>query len=133
IEAKNTLAAANDTLKHVRNKFKERLATNAELLQAQQAQLTAAAKLKSLKQRGVGQSQTLKATVAGVVNQVNVRQGQIVSAGSPLASIVPRHRIEVKLGVEPEYIPTLKVDQPLRLSNVHAESPSWITGHIRLI
>lgn len=133
IEAKNTLAAANDTLRHVRNKFKERLATNAQLLQAQQAQLTAAAKLKSLKQRGVGQSQTLKATVAGVVNQVNVRQGQIVPAGNSLASIVPRHCIEVKLGVEPEDVPYLKVGQPIRLSNVHAEGSPWIIGHIRLI
>lgn len=133
IDAKNTLAAANDTLKHVRNKFKERLATNAQLLQAQQAQLTAAAKLRSLKQRGVGQSQILKAKVAGVVNQVNVRQGQLVPAGSPLASIVPQHRIEVKLGVEPEDVPYLTIDQPIRLSNVHDENPSWITGHIRLI
>ena len=40
--------------------------------------------------------------MAGVIAKVNVQDGQIVAAGSPLVEIVAESEIEVKLGLEPE-------------------------------
>ena len=132
-QAKNDLAAADRNLKQVQAKLKAQLATNSELSQAEQARQSAQTQLNNLQQRGSGGKQTLTAGVAGVVGRIEVQQGALVAAGSPMASVSPRDRTEVKLGVEPEDAALLKVDQSVELHDVHADAGDVVTGTIRLI
>ena len=132
-QAQNDLGAADRNLKQVQAKLKAQLATNSELSQAEQAKQVAQTQLDSLKRRGVGEGHSPTAGVAGVVARIDVQQGAIVTAGTPMVTVSPRDRTEVKLGVEPEDSTFLKVGQAVELRNVHAAGGEAAAGKIRLI
>jgi RND family efflux transporter MFP subunit len=132
-EAKNALDAAARDLAQTQQRVKDRLATNQELSQAQQALDAAKLKHQSLVDRGVGKQHQLVADVSGIVNKIDVQEGQIVPAGGPLVEIAAGSRIEAKLGVNEETVSRLKIDQPVRLRRVDQPADSAIEGKIRLI
>jgi RND family efflux transporter MFP subunit len=132
-ETRATAIAAEKELTQTEQRFKDQLATNAELLTAQEATEVAKLKLKSLTDRGAEKAQMLKAGATGVVNKTNIQEGQIVPAGGPLIEIASGNRIEAAVGVEPDDAAKLKVGQDAKLSAVGRTSASVVAGKIRLI
>jgi len=132
-EARSAAQSAKQTLKHVQQRFDLKLATNEELLQAKQTFQEAQLRLESLERKGIGQKKQIKASIQGVVNNVPVQEGSIVSSGSTLLEIVAQNRIEVRLGVEAEDMNYLRVDQSVFLSSVNMPESHWVTGRIRAI
>jgi RND family efflux transporter MFP subunit len=133
-EARIALTAAEKDLKQTQQRFNDRLATNTELSQSQQAVASAKLKVQSLTDRGVGSGkQTLKAPATGIVGKVDVQEGQIVAASSALIEIATSSRIEVSLGVEPSDALELKPGQAVKLRPVDRPTIAPVEGKIRLI
>ncbi|MEA2709602.1 MAG: rane fusion protein multidrug efflux system [Phycisphaerales bacterium] len=135
-EAKNAAAAAQRDLKLAEQRFAEHLATNTELSQAQVAAQSAALKLQSLEQRGVGAEQVLKADAPAIVNKIDAQEGQIVAAGAGLVQLASGNHIEASLGVEPDDAAKLKPKQSVKLTALGgalAGGAAEIEGTIRLI
>lgn len=132
-EARNTLAVAEQNLRYVRQRFALKLATNDQLLQAQQTSQDAHLRLDSLERRGVGNKRALLADAAGLISTVSIQEGAIMAAGSTLLEIVAQDRMEVRFGAEPEDLPRLRPDQPVTLGRVNRPAAQEVTGRIRKI
>ncbi len=131
-DARSAAETAKTQLQQTQKRFDMKLAVNSDLQQAKQAARDAQTKLESLDARGAAGSATLKAEIAGILASIDVSVGQIVAAGSPLLSIVPSRKIEVRLGVEAENSGHLKPGQPVNVSAVNQDGVSG-EGKIRLI
>ena len=125
--------SAQSELKLVEERLQLKLATRADLLQAQQQYQAADLRLKSLQQRGIGGAQTIRAEAEGMVSRVDVQEGQIVAAGAPLLATIGQNQINVRLGIENEDLPNLRLGQPVRLLPVNAAKSQAVDGHIHLI
>jgi membrane fusion protein (multidrug efflux system) len=133
-EAKSVVAAAERDLAQTRQRFNDRLATNVELSQSEQALASAKLRLDSLSSRGADKPSTLKANADGIVSKVDVQEGQIVAAGAALVEIAAGKGIEVALGVEPADVTTLKPGQAVELKLVGAtDDAQSVAGTIHLI
>ncbi|WP_297056844.1 efflux RND transporter periplasmic adaptor subunit [Thermosulfurimonas sp.] len=131
--AQTAYKMAKKKLTQVKKKKALKLATNQELLQAEQAFQEARLRLESLKKRGLGKTKTLKASQDGIVGKVYVQEGAIVPAGGPLLEIVTGGALEVRLGVEPEDVSRLKPGEKVRLFPVNRPAKSAIEGIIRAV
>ena len=98
--ARKASDAAARNLENVKRRSELGLATNTDLLAAQQAVEQAAAEVKSLGNRGAGNGGTIDAPKAGVVAVVHVQEGALVPAGQALVSVVAEGSLEAELGVE---------------------------------
>ena len=132
-QAQNTTEAAKQSYEHFRRLFDLKLATNDQLLQAKQAFEQSRLNLESLKKRGIGSLQKIKANDAGLISKVLVQEGAIVPAGSTLVEIVVQNRLEVRLGVEPEDINQVQPNQEVLLSRVNVQKSNKLTGKVRKI
>jgi RND family efflux transporter MFP subunit len=132
-EARNALAGTQEDLQRTQQRYNDRLATHAELAQAQFALDSAQLKLKSMTDRGVGQDQTLKSDLSGIVSKINVQEGQIVPAGGPLIELASGKQIEASLGVEPSDVASLKLGQKVELMPVGETNGKPIEGQVRVI
>ncbi len=129
----NNFRLAKETYSNMQQRFDLKLATIQQVLQTKQAFQDARLRLENLKQRGIREKKQVVADVGGLVNTVYVREGDIVSASMPLVEIVAQDRFEARLGVEPEDINRLKVDQPISLFSVYMQSSRGVAGRIRAI
>ncbi len=100
-QAAESYNTARQALQNMERKFKLKLATNDQVLQAKQASDQAGLNLESMKRQGVDGVHEMKAQAKGLVSRVAVDQGAIVAAGAPLMLVVPENRFELRLGVEP--------------------------------
>lgn len=132
-EARNAQSAAARDLEAVKQRYEQKLATNADLYTAENNLRTAQGRLKSLQQGGAGGPAQLKAAAAGIVNKVDVQIGQVVPIGSPLVEVVAQNRIEVHLGAEPEDAESLKADQAVQLHTIDDPDAKPVSGKIRLV
>ncbi|HEY7086754.1 MAG TPA: efflux RND transporter periplasmic adaptor subunit [Tepidisphaeraceae bacterium] len=133
-DAKNAVEAATKDLDQVQQRFGDRLATNQELAQAQQALQSTQLKLKSLRDRGVdGGPKRLKSETSGVLQKVDAQEGQVIAAGGALAEVAAENRIEIRIGVEPEDARILKPDQPAKVRSVTSDSPRSFEAKVRLV
>lgn len=132
-QARQAVQTAQKDLNQVQQKFNLKLATNQELALANKNDENAQLQLQTLQKQGAASEQTVKADMAGLVGKVNVQDGQIVPAGSPLVDLVARNQIEVKLGVEPEDALHVQVGQAVTLYQVHLANAKPIAGKVRLI
>ncbi len=88
------------------------LATNAEVQAAEKNLATVEAALANLTRRhGTSGPRVVRADVAGTVQAVNVQLGQVVAPGAPLVTIGDRNHSRVKLGVEQDELPKLRIGQ----------------------
>ena len=132
-EARDNRDTAASELKLVQERLQLKLATRADLLQAQQQYQTAELRLKSLQKRGIDGAKTIRTEAKGMVSRVDVQEGQIVAAGAPFLAIIGQNQINVRLGIENEDLSNLRVGQPVRLVPVNATKSETVTGHIHLI
>jgi membrane fusion protein (multidrug efflux system) len=132
-QAQNASDIAKKKLDHVKELFALKLATNAQILEAQDAARQAQLRLESLKRRGVDGKRIIRSEEAGLIGKVNIQEGAIVPAGNPLVEIISQDRLEVRLGVEPSDASRLVPGQSVRLSYVDVPASQEITGSIRKI
>ncbi|MDP9253693.1 MAG: efflux RND transporter periplasmic adaptor subunit [Verrucomicrobiota bacterium] len=132
-QAKSTAEAAQKELDQTQQRFNLKLATNQDLGLAKKAAESAQLQLQSLQKQGVSSEGRITSEMAGLIGKVDVQDGQIVQAGSPLVELIARDDIEVKLGVEPEDVRYMKPDQSLSLFVVNVEGAKPVEGKIRLI
>ncbi len=132
-QAQNASDIAGKKFDHIKELFDLKLATNAQLLEAQEAARQEALRLESLKKRGVAGKRIIRCEEAGLISKVHVKEGAIASAGNPLVEIVAQDRLEVRLGVEPGDSSRLAAGQSVRLSYVDVPAQPESIGSIRKI
>jgi RND family efflux transporter MFP subunit len=132
-QANDAYALAKEKLMHVQQLLDLKLATNTQFLAAKQAVQQTELTLESMKRRGIGGQTDLRSDVGGVIQKVYVQEGAIVSAGNPLAEIVAQDRLEARLGVEPDTISRVKINQEVLLTKVNVTASLGVTGSIREI
>ena len=102
-QAQSAVTLAQQDLAHTEELFKQQLATNSQVAAAQKTLADAEAQLRAQTQIGAQtQSQILNATAAGIVTAINNGPGERVAANTLVASIAPRDRLILNLGLEPE-------------------------------
>lgn len=88
------------------------LATNTEVQAAEKNLATVEAALANITRRHGGDGpRIVRSDVAGTVQAVNVQLGQVVAPGAPLLTIGNSDRARVKLGVEQDDLPQLRIGQ----------------------
>ena len=132
-QAAESYNTARQALQNMERKFKLKLATNDQVLQAKQASDQAGLNLESMKRQGVDGVHEMKAQAKGLVSRVAVDQGAIVAAGAPLMLVVPENRFELRLGVEPTDIGRVHPGMPVVLSLVLVPAAPVVTGQVRKI
>ena len=131
-EARSNRAAAAHDLALVEQRMAMKLAINQDLSTAKQAMDLAQLRLDNIEKRAIAPKQ-IKAERTGIVNQINVREGQIIAAGGTLMELVATGRIEARLGVEPSAMTAMQPGQLVRLCTVQGTAGGCILGHVRLI
>jgi membrane fusion protein, multidrug efflux system len=132
-QAESTAQEARKELGQAKERFGLKLATNQELNQAEKAAADAELQLESLRGQGITDGNELRSDITGIVAKVDVEDGQIASAGSPLVELVAADDIEVKLGAEPEDVSRLQPGQKVAISLVNNPAALGIEGKIRLV
>src|SRR5947207_4417432 len=132
-QAKNAAEIATRDLKQAQERFNLKLATNQELSAAEKTARDAQAQLAALERAGAGGDNRIHSDMAGVVAKVNVQDGQIVAAGSPLVEIVAESEIEVKLGLEPEDLSAAQNGAAITIFPVNDPTAAKVEGSIRLV
>ncbi len=134
LEASNAVDAASKDLKETQQRFDLKLATNQDLLQAQQNQQAAQVKLENLQQRGAGAAQgKITAKTPGFVVKIDAQDGQVAAADGSLVQIAPLDKIEIRLGVEPEDASQLSVGQTTRWFSSNEKADDGNGGKIYFI
>ncbi|MDE3019413.1 MAG: efflux RND transporter periplasmic adaptor subunit, partial [Nitrospirota bacterium] len=131
--AREERGTAGHQLDPIQERLQMNLATRQDLLQAKQHLRAAEIRVQSLEKRGTAHLTTLHATSPGIVSVIPVREGQIVSPGTPLLETIDENKIAVRLGIELEDMALLQTGQAVRLIPVHRPVSQSIEGHIRLI
>ncbi len=97
------------------------LASGADVLSAQATATSANATRASLAQRGA--SLVLRAPVAGTIQGLNARPGDVIAAGTTVATIAARGNLRGKFGVDPVIAQRIRPGQPVEISAVSNGSP----------
>ncbi|MDA8168630.1 MAG: efflux RND transporter periplasmic adaptor subunit [Nitrospiraceae bacterium] len=132
-QAKNSYEISKQNLDHVKQLFSLKLATNAQILKAQEVFRRASLQLESLRNRGVDGKRVVRASASGLISSVQIQEGAIVPAGNPLAGIIAQNRLEVRLGVEPGDTRRLASGRPVSLSYVNEPGKEKVEGGIRKV
>jgi membrane fusion protein (multidrug efflux system) len=132
-QAQNSYEISKQSLDHVKQLFDLKLATNAQILKAQEVFQQASLQLESLKKMGVDEKRVIRATESGLISYVNVQEGAIVADGKPLVGIIAQNRLEVRLGVEPNNAERLISGQTVTLAYVNEPSKKEVAGKVRKI
>ncbi len=132
-QAKTSYKISKQNLNHVKQLFYLKLATNTQMLKAEEAFKQASSKLENLEKMGVDGKRTIRSTESGLVSNVNVQEGAIVADGKPLAGIIAQNLLEVRLGVDPDDAGRLVSGQSISLSPVNEPVREKVTGKIRKI
>lgn len=130
LQAKSAVDSAKTDLEQTRRRFNDHLATNQDLLQSEQNTQLAQLKLNSLQNEGAGGSVQLKGS--GLVNKVDVQEGQVVPAGSALVEIASGRQLQVRLGVEPSDAADIQVGDSVSLQSIRSDA-SPVVGKVRMI
>ncbi len=117
--ARSVLALAAKSLAATQERYDLTLATNQELLTAQQAEQDAQLKAASLAARGLGGDGRVIAAEAGVVSKLDVSSGALALLGTPLITLARSGQRVIRLGVEPAQAGSVKVGQPVTLTSAH--------------
>ncbi len=109
------------------------LATNLEVQTAEETLARTQATLSNVQKReGDAALRILRAESDGVVDQVNVHQGEIATAGTPLIRLVKGDQLRVRLGVEAEDLPHVHKGLAVNVAPLNQGARSS-KGHIQQI
>ncbi len=130
LQAKAAVQAATTDLRQTRQRFGIHLATNQELGQSQQNLQLAKLRLDSLQKQGAGGAEELKAS--GLVAKVDVQDGQVVPAGSPLLEVAAADKLQARLGVEPTVAAAVHIGDVILIRPTNSDAPA-VRGKVMLI
>lgn len=115
-------------------KLKERaslkLATSAELIQAEHSFQVARMQVENLQNMGIAKKVTIFSQSDGVVSKLLVTLGTLVPAGTPLMEIVAMDAVQVVLGVEPEDAHLVSKGDKVIMWPVNREVGRPVTGSV---
>ncbi len=132
-QAQSELNAALRENQLLQERIRLKLATKQDLVASQLRVAQANVMIKNLAERGIGKEQLIKAENSGIIYQVNVQQGQIVTAGTPLLQLVDQNQWVVRLGIEPEDYLALQIDQLVLITPVNTPVSEPVKGRIEII
>lgn len=133
-QARSEHQTAQAELELVKQRLAMQLATKSNLVQTQQQLDATQLRLDSMKSRGIMDPRTtFSAHGDTLVSRIDVQPGAIVPAGAPILESVPRDQIIVRVGVEPEDLPSLTQGQAVELVALSSRTTEPVTGRIRLI
>ena len=132
-QARNERDAAEKQAKIIKSKLDMKLATNQELIEAEQRFQAARMLVENLEQRGLGSTHLIRSESAGIVSQIKGEPGQIVPAGEMLLETIGENQINVRLGIESEDMEHIQEGQPVSLLSVNGKEDSAVVGHISQI
>ena len=114
---------ARKDVQRLRDLRSRQLATNAEVQTAEENLAKANSVLTNVVQRlGSGNKRELRASMNGVVEAINVHEGDIAAAGTPLVRLTQGDRLRVRLGVEPEDLPHIREGQNVRVAPLYSDA-----------
>lgn len=119
--ARSDAAAATSALARMERLRRDGLASSGDVETAAAAARTARATLESLVVRDSGS--TLLAPFDGVVTAVNASPGDLVAAGTTIASVAPARAARARFGVDPEEARLITPGHPVRI--IPASSPPF--------
>jgi RND family efflux transporter MFP subunit len=118
-KAERDAGAAQTEAERLERLHEDGLATDSEVQAARAAAQTAKELATSLAARtGSVAGITLRAPRAGVVDGLGARPGDILAPGTVVARIADTSAWQVRLGVEPDVIPRVRVGQSVELSGL---------------
>ncbi len=132
-QARNELEAAREAQKLTEARVKMKLAVDRDRVQAGLRLRMAQRRFESMVKRGIDGPRTIRSEAAGIVDRIEVQQGQIVPPGSTLMQMIGRDQIAVRIGMEPEDIRKVREGQKVKVMQIGAGQVSPMTGRIRLI
>jgi len=130
-QARNEYQSAQKARQYMQQRFDLKLATNDQLLQAQQALEQAQAKLESLRRRGSEGAQTIRADAASLVSKVAIQEAAIVPAGNAMIEMVAQNRLQARLGIDPADSSKVKAGQEVSLARINVPGTHVVIGRIR--
>jgi membrane fusion protein, multidrug efflux system len=115
-QAVSALALAREERTNTEQLLKQRLATRAQLAQADKAVSDAEAALDALRRQGGDKAvENLTAPFDGIVTGLTANSGDRVQAGAPLLILARRDALAITIGIEPAFRTRLRRDQKVRL------------------
>ena len=115
-EAKNHLKIATMQLRLAKAEIKLQLATQANLIAARDALITASLRLASLQRLGVGKLVTLRAPEEAVVANLPAVPGKLEPLGTVLIDLLPLNKMRVELRVPPTNLAQLQLGQIVKIT-----------------
>lgn len=133
LSARNDLQRARLALHEERVRLHLRLATRTSLLRAEGVFDAARLRMQVFHDEGLAPTMPVRAPVGGVVRRIFAREGATLEPGQPLMTIVAGDRLEVRLGVEPEDVPSIRVGEDVRLSAFEGAGQAYAHGLVSVI
>jgi len=130
-QAENAYSLSKQSYQETQRRYRLKLATNAQLLQARQSLDQAKLRLESMKNRGIDGQSSVASDVGGLIKKIYIQEGSIVPAGHPILDIVAENRLEVLLGVETEDIEKVHIGQAVSLRRVNVTGSPGAAGKVR--
>lgn len=119
-KASTDARAANNALARTIRLRRDGLASDADINTARAAARTAAETLGAARVRGA--TLVLRAPVAGTVQGLTAKQGDLVAAGTTVATIGARGDLRLHLGVDPTIAARLRVGQPIEIAPINSNT-----------
>lgn len=121
VKASSDAAAANAALARAVRLRGDGLASSADVETARAAAISANATRSSMAQRGA--SLILRAPVAGTIQGLTARPGDVIAAGTTVATIAARGNLRGRFGVDPVLAQRIRPGQPIEISAVGSGAP----------
>jgi RND family efflux transporter MFP subunit len=131
--ARSAAELADKSLAATRQRYDLRLATNQDLLAAQQAAEDARIKLASYQDRLAGSDGRIRAEAAGVVTKLDWQAGATVPAGTPLAVVTASGQLEAHLTVEAADAARIVPGASVTLTSANRPAAAPLTGAVRAV
>lgn len=132
-QAQRELNAAMRDNQLLLERIRLKLATQQDLVTSRLRLEQAKVMIKNLADRGIDKQQQIHSESSGIIYLVNVQQGQIVPAGTPLLQLVDQNQWMVRLGIEPEDYDHLQVGQLVLITPVNTPVTEPVKGRIEII
>jgi membrane fusion protein (multidrug efflux system) len=131
--ARSAIALATKALAATQQRYELKLATNQDLLAAQQVEQDARLKVASLEARGAGGDGKITATIAGIVSKLDVTAGALVPAGTLLVSVTSAEKLEVRLGIEAADLEQVTEGETVTLLSIARPEVESVSSTVRVV
>tara|TARA_R110002096_G_scaffold173781_10_gene349297 strand:- start:295751 stop:296830 length:1080 start_codon:yes stop_codon:yes gene_type:complete len=133
-QAAEDVAYADREFELVSQRVSMKLATESELIQAENVKKRAQRMLDNLQSRGLSKITEILAQEDGIVSDLPWSPGAIIPPGSPLAMVIPIGQLQVNLWIETDEISGIRIGDEVALDSIeqHGVQPQRM-GTVRTI